>query len=156
MRRKDRQVTDPEKIDSIIAQCHCCRLGFSDGQQVYVVPLSFGYEKTGGKRIFYFHGAPEGRKLELVKTGRPVGLELDCRYRLREGETACGFTARFQSVIATGIPRLLEKPQEKVHGLRQIMRHYTGKTDWEFPPAVLEKTCVFQVEVLELSCKEHQ
>ena len=145
MRRKDRQVTDPEKIDSIIAQCHCCRLGFSDGEQVYVVPLSFGYENTGEKRIFYFHGATEGRKLELVKRGKPVGLELDCAYRLREGENACSFTARFQSVIATGIPRILATSQEKIHGLQQIMGHYSGKKDWDF-----------QVEVTELSCKEHQ
>lgn len=60
MRRKDRQVTDPEKIDSIIAQCRCCRLGFSDGEQVYVVPLSFGYENTGESGFSTFMERPRG------------------------------------------------------------------------------------------------
>ena len=142
MRRKDRQVTDPEKIDSIIAQCHCCRLGFSDGEQVYVVPLSFGYENTGEKRIFYFHGATEGRKLELVKRGKPVGLELDCAYRLREGENACSFTASSQSVMATGIPRILATSQENIHGLQQLMDHYSGKKDSAFPTDVRDKSSV--------------
>lgn len=28
MRRKDREVTDKERIAAIIKDCHCCRIGF--------------------------------------------------------------------------------------------------------------------------------
>ena len=35
MRRKDREITDKQKIDEIIRGCHCCRLGFCDGDEVY-------------------------------------------------------------------------------------------------------------------------
>ena len=45
MRRKDREVTDDYQIDTIITSCNCCRLGFYDQDSVYIVPLSFGYEK---------------------------------------------------------------------------------------------------------------
>lgn len=30
MRRKDREVTDTEKINNIINNCSCCRIGFND------------------------------------------------------------------------------------------------------------------------------
>ena len=39
MRRKDREVTDSQKIREIILSCRCCRLGFYDNGQVYIVPL---------------------------------------------------------------------------------------------------------------------
>ena len=59
----------------IILACSCCRLGFCDEGGAYIVPLNFGYEERGGKRTFYFHGAREGRKMELIKAGGPVGFE---------------------------------------------------------------------------------
>ena len=43
MRRKDREVTDEARIDEIISRCNCCRIGFNDSGEVYIVPLNFGY-----------------------------------------------------------------------------------------------------------------
>ncbi len=156
MRRNDRQVLDPEKIEHIIRTCHCCRLGFCDNGAVYIVPLSFGYEKVGEKRTFYFHGASEGRKIDLIKTGNPVGFELDTGYELHTAREACGYTAKFQSVIGTGYPSLIEDPEERIHALKQIMFHLTGKTDWTFAEEFLNDMSVFKLEVTELSCKEHE
>ena len=75
MRRKDREVTDDYQIDTIITSCNCCRLGFYDQDSVYIVPLSFGYEKKAGTRIFYFHSAKQGKKIQLMKTNARVGFE---------------------------------------------------------------------------------
>ena len=50
MRRKDREITDEAKIDEIILNCNCCRLGFNDGGKVYIVPLSFGYSRDNRGR----------------------------------------------------------------------------------------------------------
>ena len=57
MRRKDREVTDSMKIENIISRCTCCRIGFHDDGEVYIVPLNFGYETKGDAYIFYFHNA---------------------------------------------------------------------------------------------------
>lgn len=83
MRRKDREVTDDYQIDTIITSCNCCRLGFYDQDSVYIVPLSFGYEKKAGTRIFYFHSAKQGKKIQLMKTNPRVGFELDTGYQLQ-------------------------------------------------------------------------
>lgn len=102
MRRSDREITESQQIEKIISSCHCCRIGFYDHDGVYIVPLNFGYEKHGEKRYLYFHSASTGRKIDLIKTGLPVGFEMDTNYELKEAENACGFSAKFQSIIGTG------------------------------------------------------
>lgn len=37
--------------------------------------------------IFYFHGAKEGKKVELTKEQNIVGFELDTKHELVENET---------------------------------------------------------------------
>ncbi len=156
MRRADRQVTDDAKIDAIISKCHCCRLGFSDEGAAYIVPLNFGYVSEGGKRIFYFHGAKEGRKLELIRKHHRAGFELDTAYRLREGESACSYSAAFCSVVGTGTVDFVAEPGEKRVALQELMRHTAGTEGWEFTDAMLDSVCVFKLEVVEIACKEHE
>jgi len=93
MRRQDRAVTAPEKIRAVIDACEVCRLGLQDGRGVYVVPVNFGHTVEGGRHVFYFHGAAEGRKVDLVRRNGWAGFELDTGYRLQGAEAACGYTA---------------------------------------------------------------
>ena len=126
MRRKDREITEPAKIREIIEASHCCRLGFFDGKEVYIVPLSFGYEEEEGRRFFYFHSAREGRKIDLISAAPSVGFELDTNYELVEGDLACNHSARFQSVIGTGRVSFVDAAEERKAALQSIMRHNTG------------------------------
>lgn len=155
MRRKDREITDANRIAEIISRCHCCRLAFCDSDAPYIVPLNFGYEQNGKQFVFYFHSASEGRKIELIRKGKPVGFELDTNYMLKEGETPCEYSASFQSVIGTGKVLLITDKKEKAYGLSQIMFHNTGKKEWEFPEKMLNGTAVFKLVVKEISGKEH-
>lgn len=155
MRRKDREITEQERIDEIIRACHCCRLGFCDQGKPYIVPLNFGYTKRDGTRVFYFHGAKEGRKIDCIRRSGWAGFEMDTHYKLNESEKACGYSARFRSVIGGGRISIVETAEEKREGLQVIMRHLTGKDQWEFEEKMLEVVCVFKLEVEELSCKEH-
>ena len=155
MRRKDREITDPEKIDAILADCTCCRLAFCDGGRPYIVPMSFGFAWEDGRRVFYFHGAKEGRKIDLIRAGGTVGFELDTHYKLNEGDSACAYSARFQSVIGTGSVSFVEETGAKLAALERIMAHLTGRSGWDFPAEAVEATCIFRLEVEELACKEH-
>ena len=74
---------------------------------------------------------------------------------IRDSETACGWSARFQSVIGGGPVTVVETAEEKRAGLRVIMKHLTGRDQWEFEDRMVELVCVFKLEVEELSCKEH-
>lgn len=155
MRRKDREVMDNAKILSIISKCHCCRLGFCEDGRAYIVPLNFGYTQEGGRLTFYFHSAREGRKIDLIrKTGYAV-FELDTNYELHPAETACEYSAGFQSIMGGGPVSFVEDPAEKRAALRALMDHNAGPRDWEFSDAMLHSVCVFKLEAEELSCKVH-
>lgn len=156
MRRSDREITDPAVIDDIIARCDCCRLALADGTHPYIVPLNFGFRRCGGHPVFYFHSAPQGRKLDLIQRNGCAGFELDTNSRLNPHETACGHSFRFQSVIGTGAVSMVEEPAEKVLALQLIMQHYTGRGTWQFDSAGVDRVAVFRLDVQELSCKQHE
>ncbi|MGN0135589.1 pyridoxamine 5'-phosphate oxidase family protein [Anaerotignum sp.] len=155
MRRKDREVTDFGKIMEIIDRCDCCRVGFCDEGQVYIVPLNFGYTEENGKITLYFHGAKEGRKMELIRKAPNVGFELDTDHKLNEAESACDYSYRFQSIIGNGKMSMIEDMEDKKRALNIVMKHATGKGDWEFDPNMLKVVATFKLEVETLSCKEH-
>lgn len=155
MRRKDREVTDESRIDGIIRRCSCCRLGFSDGGEVYIVPMNFGFVKRDGKRVFYFHSAKEGRKVELLKNGCDVGFEMDCGYELHPVEVPCDCYAEFSSIIGTGRAEIVTGEDEKILGLQSLMKQAAGKENCEFRPEMLAAVCVFRLEIEKLSCKVH-
>lgn len=155
MRRKDREITDPMKIADIISRCTCCRIGFYDDGEVYIVPLNFGYACNEGRYTFYFHGAAEGRKIELIRKNPDVGFEMDTNYALNEADIACGYSARFQSIIGNGVMEIVTDMEEKKEGLRLLMEHNTGKREWEFDEKMLNAVTVFKLEITKISCKEH-
>jgi len=155
MRRKDLTVTDPVHIDEIIQDCDCCRLAFADGAHPYIVPLSFGYQREGSEQVFFFHGAAVGRKITLIRSLGYAGFELDTNRKINSNENACNFSVRYQSIIGEGDISELTGAKEKAEALQVIMKHYTGKDDWEFPEKALEKTAVFRLNVKEMSAKEH-
>ena len=157
MRRKDREVLDEVKIDKFIRNCDCCRIGFYDKEnnEVYIVPLNFGYSHVDNKRVFYFHGAKEGRKIELISKTKKVSFEMDSNHELIVGKMACDYSERYQSVMGTGLISFVEDKDEKIAALNEIMFQSTGKKDWDFPEPMLNGVAVFKIEVTSLSCKEH-
>ena len=64
MRRKEREITELSDIEAVIRKSLFCRLGLSDDNWPYVVPLCFGYED----RRVYVHGSLEGRKTDILQT----------------------------------------------------------------------------------------
>lgn len=154
MRRKDREITDRAAIEAFIAREQILRIAFYDEGDIYIVPANYGYLHDEGY-VFYIHGAKAGRKYELAKKAPKVGFEIDGSYLLLESDTACGFSAAFQSVIGTGELSLVEAPAEKAAGLNAIMKQATSKTEWDHSDKMLDAVAVFKLVVDKLSCKAH-
>lgn len=153
MRRSDREVTDQKEIEAFISGEKILRVAFYDEGEIYIVPVNYGYLKEEGKDLFYFHGARGGRKFGLAGKEPSVGFEIDGSYKLLEGETACCFSAAYQSVIGTGKLGLVEDREEKRRGFNAVMRQAAGKREWEYDDRILEKTAVFRLEAEKMSCK---
>lgn len=159
MRRKDREVTDADRIADILSRCNCCRIGFNNDGEVYIVPLNFGYALEDNKYTLYFHGAKEGRKIDLINKNPKVGFEMDADaevYALKKDALACEHTARFQSIIGNGVMSIVTSAEEKKLGLSLIMEHNTGKREWDYNDKMLSAVAVLKLEVTNLSCKEHK
>ncbi len=155
MRRKDREVTDKVKIEELIEKCHCIRLGFYDKGEVYIVPLNYGYKFLDDTYTFYFHGAKEGRKAELIKTSPQVGFELDAGFELHPGDEPAECSCAYQSIIGTGVTEMIDSVKDKTEALDLIMYHYSKRRPGQYPIEILKRTLIFKMTVDKLSCKEH-
>lgn len=154
MRRKDKEITDRKQINDILDNCDCCRIGFYDAGRIYILPLNFGYSYEEETYTFYFHGAKEGRKIDLIKDSPMVGFELDTNCHVLENELACAFSLGYQSVIGTGQIRFVDEMQEKKKALTLIMQHNSEKRDWEFTDSMANSVSIFKLQVEEISCKQ--
>ena len=158
MRRSDREVTDAGEIDGIIRRCSVCRVAMTDGEgRPYMVPLNFGYEWADGTLILYFHSAPEGQKIELLRQNPHVCVEMDGAHALKEGgHVACEYSFYYESVIGFGQASFLDSPAQKEHALRLLMCHMTGRDDFSFSASELRGVAVFQIRVDEWTGKRRQ
>ncbi len=149
MRRKEKEITDVAELEAVIAQAQVCRMAMCDGDRPYVVPLCFGYTD----RVFYFHCAAEGRKLDALKRNPHVCLELEAGVSLKPGVKACDWGMNYRSVIAFGRAERVESPEAKRRALDLIMARYApGVVD--YLEAALSKTVVIQVEVMNVTGKK--
>ena len=74
MLRKDREITDLDRIQEIISRSEVCRLAFFDEGYPYILPMNFGFERVEDTFVLYFHTALRGKKLELLKANNPVSF----------------------------------------------------------------------------------
>ncbi len=150
MRRKDREITDRQEIEAILAEAMVCRIGLADESTPYVVPVSFGYEDGS----LYIHSAPEGKKLALLAKNPRCCFEVDiCDGVIRDNKP-CSWGMRYRSVIGTGEAVILADPQEKQRGLDCIMRHY-GSGPTTFSGENLKTVTVIRIAVGSMTGKKH-
>ena len=122
MRRKDREVTDPQEIFDILKRCDTVRIAVYGEEYPYIVPVSFGTEMIVGKAVVYFHCAREGLKVDLIRANPRVCVEGDIFIKIEP--TDHGITTRYESVIGFGACRFVEDMDEIVHGLKVLTEHY--------------------------------
>jgi hypothetical protein len=95
------------------------------------------------------------RRYELSKCKPMVGFEIDGKYRLVEGKTACEFSAAFQSIIGTGTLHIVTDKEEKIRGLNSIMKQTTHNYEWKYNDKMIEEVAVYRLDVEKISCKRH-
>lgn len=150
MRRKDREITEWQEIEAILAEALVCRIGLADESGPYVVPVSYGYDDGS----LYFHSAPEGKKLALLAKNPRCCFEVDiCDGVIRDNKP-CAWGMRYRSVIGSGEAVILADPQEKQRGLDCIMRHY-GCGPTTFSLENLKTVTVIRIAVGSMTGKKH-
>ena len=149
MRRHDQEITDKETLEAILNQAPVCRIGLSDHDMPYVVPVNFGY-KDG---CVYIHSSQQGRKMEIVKRNPNVCFEVEVDVETVPGEIPCKWTVKFKSVIGFGKASIIEDPDEKRHALNVIMEHYSGIFDNSYNPKSFDLAAIIKIRIESMTGK---
>lgn len=178
MRLRKREIQDPQIIREILEECEVVRLGATDDEGMFIIPVNYGYEfgaspdRKGDKEqpdafplqsgehdtslTLYIHGAGEGRKAEAFAASPYVAVEMDCRHGVITGDYTCSYSYSYRSIMGNGKICRLTDSDEKRYGLTKIMEHMAPKAEIEFQPEMLERTEVFRIDVEEFTGKERK
>jgi nitroimidazol reductase NimA-like FMN-containing flavoprotein (pyridoxamine 5'-phosphate oxidase superfamily) len=149
MRRKEKEITDKSAIEAVIRKSLVCRLGLSEGDTPYVVPVCFGYQDG----TIYVHGSLKGKKVDMLRKNPNVCFEFDINAKIVEAESACDWSINYQSVIGFGKASLVTDPDEKRKALEVIMRQYSDKA-FHFPENKLTVTGLIRIEITSMTGKQ--
>jgi nitroimidazol reductase NimA-like FMN-containing flavoprotein (pyridoxamine 5'-phosphate oxidase superfamily) len=148
MRRKEREIRDKAEIERIIQKALVCRVGLSDGDSPYMVPVCFGFKDD----TLYFHSAQEGKKIEILRKNNKVCFEMDIDTTLIEGKKGCDWGIQYSSVIGFGTASFVEDIEEKKKALHVLLEHYSDKS-YEFPEPCLGQVAVIKIRVESMTGK---
>jgi len=149
MRRKDKLITDQTIIDEILRSSLICRIAFFDKDYPYILPMNYGYSDNA----LYFHGAKEGRKIDLLQKNDKVGFEITHSHTIIKKEVSCDWTTAYRSIIGTGEVEIITDFDEKKKGLDIIMQQH-GKMDNSYKDTVVNHVAVFKLHIREISAKQ--
>lgn len=150
MRKADREITDPAELEAMLRETNVVNLGLWDGEQVYVVPMNYGYRDNA----LYIHCALEGRKIDILKRNPQVCFTVTRDQQVVEGEKACGWSTHFRSIIGYGVATFLEGREEKIDGLNAFMAQFTDKP-MEYREDLIPVTAVIRIDISEMTGKRH-
>lgn len=151
MRRKDREIDDAQEMDAILSRCDAVSIAFA-GPRPYVVPMSFGFVREGGRLKLYMHCAGAGEKLARMEENPHVAFAAYRCGPLEEGETACAYSTAYESVCGSGTLCRVSG-EEKERGLRILMEHYAPGRSFSFQRPQLEAVTVLRLDAQEASGK---
>lgn len=156
MRRKEREVTGKEELVKIIEKCKVCRIGVTDSEGMYIVPVNFAYRFKKDLPELYFHSAEKGRKAEAFAQSPTVCFEMDCSHALITADEACAYGYAYESVMGTGKISRIDSAEEKKAVLSLLMKQQTGK-EFEFSDRMVEGVAVFKItaETITGKCKKN-
>ncbi|MBW2209095.1 MAG: pyridoxamine 5'-phosphate oxidase family protein [Deltaproteobacteria bacterium] len=149
MRKKEKAVTEQSAIESIIHHSLVCRLGLTDGDIPYVIPLNFGYRENA----LYFHTGHKGKKIEILKENKKVCFEFDINHEVTTAENPCRWGMKYQSVVGYGKASFIDDLKSKERALNIIMAHYGGNPS-EYPETNLERTLIIRVDIESMTGRQ--
>jgi nitroimidazol reductase NimA-like FMN-containing flavoprotein (pyridoxamine 5'-phosphate oxidase superfamily) len=144
-----KEITDKRRIEKIIKKAKVCRIGLSDNDMPYVVPVIFGYEDN----CLYFHSYQQGKKIDILQKNNNICFEVDVDVELEKAKKACKWDVKYRSVIGFGKAYFVEELEEKRKAFDIIMAHYSDER-FDFPEKKLVKAAVIKIEIESISGKK--
>lgn len=154
-RHPERAVPD-EALD-ILSTGYVAHLGFSQGDQPFVIPLTYHFDATAPDRL-YLHGSNASRSLRHLAAGAQACVTVTLVDGLVYSRDAMDHSMNYRSVVCFGRARSISDISEKgalFEGM--IKRYHPGRTAGrDYSPPTSEQlagTAVVEVIIEEMSAK---
>lgn len=115
----------------------------------YAVPLSLARVDD---KTFYFHGALEGKKLDILSKRPKVWLSAVTKCKPTVGPKDGSFTLEFKSAMAQGVAEIVSDETEKILAMRAICERFLPQHMDAFEVSIarsLGRTAVVRITLTE-------
>ncbi len=115
----------------------------------YAVPLSLTRDDN---KTFYFHGALEGKKIDIIRKNPKVWLSAVTKCKPTVGPKDGSFTLEFKSAMAQGVAEIITDETEKIAALRAICERFLPQHMDAFDASIarsLGRTAVVRITLTE-------
>jgi len=150
MRRKDKEITDKNTLESILKKAKVCRIGLAYQNIPYVVPMNFAYQNN----ILYLHSAYQGQKVDIIKQNNNICFEIEAEVELLQAAVPCDFGMKYQSIIGLGKAIIIEDIEDKKTALDIIVEKYAGKILVQYPEQTLNNIVIIKIVLDTLTGKQ--
>lgn len=152
MRRKDKEISDKNEIEDLLASSTVGRLGTCANGIPYITPMNFTYDKETSK--IFLHCANEGRKLDNIRINPTVCFEVEEVKNVIVKQPSCASSVAYRSVIVFGSIKILSNLNTKNYALQKLAEKYAPQNPrTPFTDAMLHKTNVLEIEIKEMTAK---
>jgi len=161
IRLQKRACTDTANIQSFLDQARTGFLGLSANDLPYVVPLNFVWKDEA----IYFHGASEGRKIEVIQHNPQACFTVSEEYGTITDPVPANTDTAYMSVMIFGKVERVTDMVEATAAMQGMLNKYVpGYYDKPLQQSHLEryvssmgsKTSVFKLVADSLSAKERE
>ncbi|RJE90809.1 pyridoxamine 5'-phosphate oxidase family protein [Paenibacillus sp. 1011MAR3C5] len=162
VRLSQRECKDGERIEQFLQEAQTGFLGLTDGLAPYVVPLNFVWMKERG--AFYFHGAEEGRKMELMARNKEACLTISESHGTIPSPIPAKTDTAYMSVMAFGEMEPVPDLTEATAAMQALLDKYVpGYYESRLAASHVERyrssmesrTFIFKLVVRERTAKEN-
>lgn len=152
MRRSKKEITSQDQMHAVIAASPVMRLALCRDNEPYVVPMCFGFDGNS----LYFHSAPEGLKIDILRHNPRVCCLFEGNANLDvKGTNPCAWGFSFTTVIVHGRAEQVHAPETKLTALQCITDHY-AKNAPRVPADKMGNLEVWMIQILEMKGKQSE
>ena len=149
MRRSDKEIIDKKDIEDIILRSTVCKLAMCEENMPYIVPLCFGFKNN----TLYFHSAPKGKKIEILKNNPNVCFEFEIFTQVIKSAEACKWGMKYRSVIGFGKASFIADDIDLKRQALDIINQYADGS-FKYEETLLKSIVVIKVDIHSMTGKQ--
>lgn len=152
IRRQNRILEDEERIKELlsVSEYGFLSLGTDEDGYAYGIPISYAYDEP--ENVLYFHCAPDGKKLDMLKQNNKVSICIVGKTK----PIADQFTTLYESVVVFGKADIQLSEDEKRKALRMLVKKYSAgfeEVGEKYMKGSWNRTATFKIVIEHITAK---